>query len=305
MSRTTTWNNIGNDVSSSANLDEVLKSAGLDFEVVKRPLYTSLTDGKRIKLDGTVATVRKDTGDVLGIVGDGYSVCQNRDAFDFINYIGEDEDVKFVKAGMTYSGLVYVIAELPEVKILSDGFKPHVIFQNGFNGGISIKAAICPLRIVCQNQFNVAFKDSNNSVSIRHNTTMEQKLIQARDVLKATAAYMSSVNNMAESLAATSLEEKKFVQIVDKMFEIKPDMSQRQINQVMANRDRLMFAYRADDNQNFRGTAWGAVNAYSDYLTHAEPTRMTRNYDENHFMRVSLNNDPMTKFIRDVEASVA
>ena len=302
MSRTTTWAGIGNDVSESKNLDDVLKSAHLDFVVEKRPLYTR-NNGKMIKIDGTVSTVRKDTGDVLGIVGDGYSVCQNRDAFDFINYI--DEDVKFVKAGMTYSGLVYVIAELPEVKILSDGFKPYVIFQNGFNGGISIKAAICPLRIVCQNQFNVAFRDSNNSVSIRHNTTMEQKLIQARDVLKATASYMSSVNEMAGELATAKLPESKFIQIVDKMFEIKPEMSIRQQNQILARRDKLIFAYHADDNQNFRGTAWGAVNAYSDFLTHAEPTRMTRNYDENHFMHVSFNNETMTKFIRDVEASVA
>lgn len=302
MSRTATWAGIGSDVTEMKTLDDVLNSAGLNFEVEKRPLYTR-NAGKLIKIDGTVSTVRKDTGDVLGIVGDKYQVCQNRDAFDFINYI--DDDVKFVKAGITYSGLVYVIAELPQVTILDDGFKPYVIFQNGFNGGISIKAAICPLRIVCQNQFNMAFKESNSYVSIRHNTTMEQKLIQARDVLKATASYMSSINETAQSLAADKLPESQFIQIVDKMFEIKPEMSVRQQNQILARRDRLIFAYHADDNANFRGTAWGAVNAYSDFLTHVEPTRMTKNYDENHFMHVSFSSDSMDRFIRNVEAHVA
>ena len=106
MSRTATWAGIGSDVTEMKTLDDVLNSAGLNFEVEKRPLYTR-NAGKLIKIDGTVSTVRKDTGDVLGIVGDKYQVCQNRDAFDFINYI--DDDVKFVKAGITYSGLVYVI----------------------------------------------------------------------------------------------------------------------------------------------------------------------------------------------------
>ena len=299
MTRFATWNNIGSDVSNFNNLESVLEASGINFNVKKTPLYTKFGEDL-IPVEGVVSTVREDTGDILGIVGENYQVCQNRDAFDFINYI--DSDVKYVKAGVTYSGLVYVIAELPEVSILGDSFKPHVIFQNGFNGGVSIKAAICPLRIICQNQFNIAFKESGSYVSIRHNNTMEEKLLQARDVLQTTALYMSSVNNIAESMAAIKLPAHKFTSIVEDLFRISPEMSDRQRNRIISERARLINAYNEDDNSNFRGTAWGAVNAYSDFITHAEPARRTKNYDENHFMAISFNGEGMNNFVNIVSA---
>lgn len=299
--RTATWENIGTDVSKHSSLDDVLKKSGLDFTVKKEEMYTKSGDNL-IKLDGVVSTVIEGTDKVLGIVGENYQICQNRDAFEFINYI--EEDIEFVKSGMTYSGMVYIIAKLPKVSILNDSFTPYAIFQNGFNGGISIKAAICPLRIVCQNQFNIAFKESNNQVSIRHNTTMEEKLSEARMVMRLNASYMSSVNAEAEKLAGIKLPESRMVSIVENMFKITPDMSVRQQNSAMMRREMIMLAYNSDDNSNFHGTAWGAVNAYSDYITHSKPARMTKNYEENHFMHVSFDNSMISNFI-DTVVSVA
>jgi len=57
------------------------------------------------------ATVREDTGEILGVVGNNYNICQNEDAFDFINYMSND--IKFERAGQTASGLVYIVAQLP------------------------------------------------------------------------------------------------------------------------------------------------------------------------------------------------
>jgi len=158
-SRIATWKPIGEDVSRVKTLETVLRKSGLDYEVKKQEIYTG--EDKKIIVPGQFATVGSN-GRVYGIVGKDYMVCQNYEAFDFINYI--KDDIKFVKAGETVSGLVYIIAELPEVKVLGDEFKPYVIFQNGHNGGISIKAAICPLRIVCQNQFSMAFAKTKNAV---------------------------------------------------------------------------------------------------------------------------------------------
>lgn len=238
-----------------------------------------------IIIPGQMATVREDTGDVFGIVSNSYEICQNRDAFDFINYI---DDVKFVKAGQTNKGLVYVIAELPEVSILGDSFKPHVIFQNGHNGAYSVKAAICPLRLVCQNQFNLAFASTGNTVVVRHSRTMNDKLIEARETMMNVAEYMKSLNENAEKYAAISFSENNVQSFVEKLFPISNDASERSKRNIQEKRDALISAYNSDDNQNFRGTLWGVVNAMSDYITHDSPSRTSKNWEENKFAYVTF-----------------
>ena len=47
-----------------------------------------------------------------------------------------------------------------------------------------------------------------------------------------------------------------------------------------------MVCYLAPDLVKFRGTAWGAVNAVSDLVTHSMPHRNTKNYAENNWSKV-------------------
>lgn len=296
--REATWQGIGTTVSDCTNLDQVLKVSGLDYQVKKSPIYVE----NKILIDGKVATVREGDNHVYGIVSENYEICQNKDAFDFVNYI--NDDIKFVKAGETSGGLVYIIAELPEVKVLGDDFKPHVIFQNGHNGGIAIKAAICPLRIVCQNQFNFAFKDTQNTVVIRHNSTMEGKLIDARNVLSTTASYMDSLTREAEKYASIKLSSEKVSKLIEEFFPITGEMSERTVSTITSKRNELLSAYMADDNSNFRGTVWGMINAASDYISHCSPSRKSDNWQENKFVYVTFNPAFINQFVQFVSDRV-
>lgn len=282
--RTATWANLGTTTSDCKDLDSVLKKSGLDFEVVKKNIYTRGVKSQ-VALPGCKATVIKGTDRVLGIVSDKYKICQNKEAFEFVNYISSE--VKYEKAGMTAAGLVYIIASLPEVKILGDSFKPHVIFQNGFNGCTTVKAAISPLRLVCQNQFSLAFKEANSSVSIRHTSTMQSKLVQARDVLRDTADYMQVLNHKAEHYAGVKLTEAQVTKVIDSFFPITEEMTDRSKNSIQRKRTEFINAYSCDDNANFRGTMWGLINAASDYMTHYL-ARSTEKSAENRFAYVTL-----------------
>lgn len=299
--RYATWSSIGTDVSEKKNLETVLKEANLDFNVVKMPLFVK--NNTDLTIPGYSAAVVEGTDRVLGIVSDTYKICQNRDAFDFVNYI--DEEIEFIRAGQTYSGLVYVIAKLPQVTILGDTFTPNVIFQNGFNGGIAIKAAIVPLRIVCQNQFNLAFKEANSTVVVNHTTNMDGRLKDAREVLRATSSYMNNLNREAESLAIKKISATSVQKVLDKFFPIREDMTPRQAFQVDDRRSRFLNAYNSDDNRNFKGSAWAMINAYSDYLTHIEPSRKSSNWMENRFMSVSFNPSRVSEFYEYVTGTVA
>lgn len=281
--REATWAKVGTDVKSARTIDEVLTKAGMDFNVEKQNIY--LADGTVVS--NKFATV-SDKGNIYGIVGNNYTICNNREAFDFVNYI--DEEISFIKAGETATGISYVIASLPNKIILGDNITPHLIFQNSFDGSTTIKAAIVPLRVACQNQFAMAFRKSDNTVSIRHCMTLKEKMEEAKEIICTTISYMDNFEKEAEMLASTKVADWKVKQIIENFFPIKETATEGRVLKVLEKRDKLFNMYKSlDDNQNFKGTAWGIVNAYADMATHEKPDRLSKNWEETKFMKTTFN----------------
>jgi phage/plasmid-like protein (TIGR03299 family) len=299
--RTTTWHNIGHDVENCNNMEQVLKSSGLDYEVVKEPVFLEMNNG--IVVPNRFATVNSN-GRIYDVVSDKFEVVQNRDAFDFVNYMGAD--LTFEKAGETSNGMVYIIGKLPGMNILGDEFTPYVIFRNGFSGKYKITASICPLRIVCQNQFNVSFKETNNTVTVRHTSNANAKLQEAREVLKASANFMEELNRHAQMYANMKFSPEMLGRVLDRLFPIDgiEEMNAFKRNRLVTAREAFEKAYNHEDNQNFKGTAWGIINAYTDFVTHREATGKVNTRDESKFTKVTFG-VPSVNQIADIIKIVA
>ena len=301
LDRTTTWSAIGKSVEECKDLDCVLKTSGLDYTVSKIPVYKEDEDGYH-SVPHRFLTQRDDGSKDYDIVSDRFTVIQNRDAFDFVNYMGDE--LRFEKAGETYNGMVYIIGVLPQVSILGDAFTPHVIFRNGFSGNVKITAAICPLRFVCRNQFNFAFRNTRNAVTIRHMKNAEQKLAEARDVLKMSADYMARLNDMAKEYAGIKLSSGDLDRVLDQMFPMTNigKMKPYQVQHLEEQRQNFRTAYFSDDNSNHLGTAWGLVNAYTDFITHEAPQRNTKTKEDSKFMTVTFAPGLMNAILRGMSA---
>lgn len=280
--RLPTWDGVGRSVNTKSMVD-TLQQAGLDYDVALKPI--TLQDGTPIA--DRFATVRSD-GHVYDVVSSKYNIVQNRDAFEFVNYMSDE--IEFLKAGETASGVVWVIARMEDVSILGDTFTPHVIFRNGFNGKVKISAAICPLRIICQNQFNMAFRNAANTAHIRHVMNVQERILEARETLLMSAEYMRSLKTMAEKMAVKRLNNSQVDRVIARMFPLPEGRALEKVNPfamktLLDRRASFVAAYEHVDNTNFRGTAWGMVNAYTDFMTHTVPSGKTESRFENRFMK--------------------
>lgn len=296
MVRQATWSNIGTDVSQNTTVEGILKAAQLDYTVVKEPVY--LQDG--ILVPSRIATVKKETREPIGLVSDRYEVYQNADAFSFLEEI---PNIKFVKAGETYNGMVYIIGELPSLTILNDTFTPYVIFQTSHNGWFSLRATICPLRIVCQNQFAMSFAGMQNTISIRHSSRIDSAIVAAQQLLKDTATYMQGFTNTAEELALLKISDTDHNKIIDAFFDSTKAITDRQKDALAEKKLRLNACYRDDDNSNFVGTAWGIVNAFTDYETHRE-RKLTERTAETTFTQVTFDPAALTRLLSIIRNTV-
>lgn len=302
--REATWTKVGYSVEECRNLHEVLKLSGLDYEVNKEPIFIHPDDEEPIMIPDRYITYRDNDGHTYDVVSDKYEIIQNEDAFDFVNYMSDE--VTFERAGETASGMVFIIGSLPSVDILGDKFTPYVIFRNGFSGKITTSAAICPLRFVCQNQFNFAFKNTQNAISIRHVSNAEIKMQEARDTLKMSADYMMKLNMIAEGYAGTKLSEFQIRQVLNAMFPLEKaeEMNPYQRKSLMDAKAAFINAYEADDNRNFKGTAWGMINAYTDFITHKDPAGKQETRFEGKFVQTTFK-PSMNKIIDVIDAIAA
>ena len=299
--REATWDSIGTALDTSM-FDEALASCGLDFTASMSPAMTTMPDGLVRRIPNTNAVVGTDNK-IHGVVSDAYHIIQNREAFDFAQYI--TEDLTFLRGGETATGLNYMIAALPTVKILDDEITPHLIFQNSFNKKYICKVAIFPLRIVCKNQFNVAFRDAENKVEIRHSNTAAEKLEQAKITMSNASAYMVRFGQLAERFATLRTGADALDSFVDYMFPIKAGLNDTELARLEIKRQDLRHCYEAEDNRNFRNSAWGLINAYTDFATHYSGTNIKKSgrMCEKRFER-SIG-APMNKIIEFAESLAA
>lgn len=290
MVRMSTWENIGTTAETN-DFRELLKSSDLDYNAIAKDLFVE-HEGTKIQVPNKKVIMREDTQEVFGIVSDRYQLCQNREALDFVENI---EGLSLMKAGGV-GGLVWMIGKLPEVTVLGDTITPHLIFQNSHDGSCSIKTTICMLRIVCQNQFISSFKDSPATINIRHQGELDKKLIVARETMQGVYEYVKNYEDVANHLAVEKVTPMRFNSIVEEYFKIPEEVSDRTKNSIIERRERFHEAYNADDNQNFKGTKWGLINAYSDLITHEEYSRKTNNWETNRFLN-SLSPSTMNDFM--------
>lgn len=280
------WHGLGTPVEEAQTSKEAIKIAGLDWKVEAKPIYND----KGIEIPGYKANTRDIDDKVLGLVSNRYKLVQNSEAFDFTDsLIGGD--VKYETAGSLLGGKrIFLLAKLPEKKILGDDFDNYICFTNSHDGTGAIQACMTPVRVVCQNTLNLALSKANRKWSTKHIGDIESKLAEARHTLMLADEYMDNLAVVADQLANTKVTNDEIVSIIDEIYPLDNDASDRTKRTIEKKREDFMVCMWAPDLLKFQNTAWGVINAASDYSTHGEPARMTGTYKENKFNSV-LNGD--------------
>lgn len=272
------WHGLGTIIEEACNSEEALRLAGLDWEVKQSPV---LFNGKET---GHQFNYRSTDDSFLGIVGGRYKPVQNKDAFAFTDeLIGGD--VRYETAGSLAGGKrVWMLARMPDTKVLDDVVEPYLCLTNGHDGFSSLKVCMTPVRVVCQNTLNMALKGAKRTWNVRHSGNIENKLAEAQHTLGLASEYMENFAVEAEELYKIKVAPKDFKDLAEKLFPITAEMSKRKEESQYLLQCQLKNAWDMDDLGNIRGTGWGFINAVSDMTTHRPPARKTDNYQENMFI---------------------
>ncbi|HJC11959.1 MAG TPA: DUF945 domain-containing protein [Candidatus Blautia merdigallinarum] len=291
--RETPWHGLGTKVMEAPASEEALKIAGLDWKVIQEPIYTM---GKE-KIEGFKVNVRDTDRRVLGVVSDRYKIVQNQEAFSFTDEL-LGEGVRYETAGSLQNGRkVWLLARMPHEYIISgERITPYLVFFNSHDGSGAIKAALTPIRVVCQNTLNLALSTAKRSWSMIHTGNIQGKIQEARDTLFLAEKYMDSLGKEFESLRKKKLSDKQVQEYIEILLPIEDGSTPQQIRNMKRLREDLeMRYYDAPDLKDLGNNGYRFVNAVSDFATHGNPLRRTANYKENLFSRTVEGNPLIDK----------
>ena len=299
--RETPWHGLGRIVMDAPASREALELAGLNWQVESRNIYS----GIGAMIPGYRANVRSTDDAVLGVVSDRYRIVQNEEAFQFTDDL-LGEGVTYETAGSLQGGKkVWLLAKLPEKYIIAgDEVTPYLVFFNSHDGSSGVKVAMTPVRVVCQNTLNLALGTAKRIWTARHTENVLLRVQDARETLQLANSYMGELGKGIHELTTIKLSDRKVQEFINEFFPITEDLTDGQRkNNLRLQEDLKARYYNAPDLEWVGKNGWRFVNAVSDFATHADPIRKTRNYNENLFLRTAEGNPMIDKAYKMVLAA--
>lgn len=293
------WHGLGTIVAEAPDSKEALKLAGIDWQVIQMPIFTD-----HGKIEGYKANIRDTDKQTLGVVTDRYRVIQNEDAFAFTDELLGD-GVRYETAGALQGGKkVWLLARLPrEFIIAGERVSPYLVFSNTHDGSGAVRVAITPIRVCCNNTLNLALETASRSFSMVHTGDIKGKVQEAKQTLFMADRYMENLGREFEKLRKQKVTDHQVREYIELLLPLEKDAGAATVRNVKRLRSDMEARYfDAPDLKDMGRNAYRLINAVSDFATHAEPIRRTKNYQENLFMRTYEGNPMIDKAYQLVSA---
>ena len=292
------WHGLGTIIDEAPTSEEALKVSGLDWDVFSEKVY----DEQGAPVQGIYVNKRSSDGKHLGVVKGRYTIVQNREAFAFTDALINTGDVRYETAGSLNGGSrVWMMARMPEAKILGDKVDNFLVFLNSFDGSEALKVFTTNVRCVCSNTISLALKTTKRSWSMKHTKNISERMVEAEQTLRLYDKYMVGLDKEAQKLALKKFTDKQVEDFWKLLFPIEEGDSERKKTVYETQINQLEYCYNRDDLANFRGTGWGIMNAVADYVDHGIPIRQTTNWEENRWDRILSGNTVFEKAYALVE----
>jgi len=264
--------------------EQSLCLAGACFDVDKVPQFIEL-NGEKV-LTGSYATVRTDTGAVLGTVGEKYTPLQNVDQFQWFQPFLDTKEVAFETAGVLKGGsIVWALA-----RILTGGgvvdagggdtVNKYLMTYTSHDGSLATGVMFCPIRVVCANTLRASINSEvSKRLRVRHTKRQIESLENVRETINLMDKTFEATASQFQKMKRTGVNKDDMVKYFKIVFEVDKEekISTRQSNII----DRCLdLAYTGRGNTG--ESVWDALNGLTEWVSHERGNDNNRLH-QNHF----------------------
>jgi phage/plasmid-like protein (TIGR03299 family) len=269
----TPWHGLGKAVPADVSPSQMLKAAGLDWQVVRKELYFNSESGP--VPTKARALVRSTDDKVLTVVTDNWNPVQNEEAFEFFSDFTAAGDMEMHTAGSLRDGkMVWALAKVKESFELFGGdvVESFLLFSNPHEFGRSIDIRFTPTRVVCNNTMSMALgENAKHFVRLNHRAKFNGD--QVKGMLGVASERMASYKEQAQFLGKKKYTKETLTEYFNRVFPslTKDEEKTRVLNKIPVSRqaEEAMAVIHTQPGSNFaEGTWWQAFNTVTYMADH-------------------------------------
>jgi phage/plasmid-like protein (TIGR03299 family) len=289
LARRPAWHGLGTVLPDTFTPDEALAAGYLDWQVSLVPVWTAPliggpNDGAAVPVDGHRAVVRSDTGTVLGIVGDRYTVVQNSEVFALVRdgvAAVTDAPVRIESCGSFKGGAItFVCVETHQFQVSDrDTVRTFALFGNSHDGSRAFTALNTSVRVVCNNTYNMALREGTNRHAARHTATIHGRIERIASQLVAGVDAARAFEAQARRAASIRVRPGELQGLYERAYAAaigvpEDDRQRRKASATIADwRWNLQQSGLANLGDSSDGSLWAVFNSVTQWADHARTVR--------------------------------
>jgi phage/plasmid-like protein (TIGR03299 family) len=280
----TPWHGLGNPLGKRQSIDVWAKQAGMDWDIRETPVryMTRGNDvlGEIMSFPEQKVLFRSDTNTPLSVVSQRYQVVQPREILEFYRDLTKISGFELETAGVLKGGKKFwALAKTGQDFALkgNDVTNGYILLATACDGTLATTAQFTSIRVVCNNTLAVALAGGCSAVKVPHNTTFD-----AQAVKKQLGISVSNWDNFMYSMKTLSERKVKGKEAQNFFLRVFTDQGKPGVgtsNERSMSKSLELFEGRGrgSDLASANGTAFGLLNAVTEFVDHERKARSVDN----------------------------
>lgn len=278
----TPWHGLGNVLTPNRPIEDWIIQAGLNWQIEDSPVRYLVGGHERLgeikAFPDQKVLFRSDTHEALSVVGHRYQVVQPREILEFYRDLTDKSGFALETAGVLKGGRkIWALARTGQSSVLKgkDVTNAYVLLATACDGTMATTAQFTSIRVVCNNTLAVAVGTSSGAVKVPHRSVFDPIAVKQQLGISVTAwdDYMYRLKQLSERTVKVS-DAKHFMLRVftDQRKAVNGNTHERAMTKALS---LFEGEGRGSELASAKGTAYGLLNAVTEFVDHERRARTT------------------------------
>jgi phage/plasmid-like protein (TIGR03299 family) len=285
----TPWHGMGNKLEPDADMATWLEASNMAYRIRRAHVRYATAHGQDAAdwrvVNNQFVLLRDDNGAALGIVSDRYHVVQPSEVLSFFHDVADAQGLQLETAGTLFGGKQYwALAKAADSFTVGerDTVNRYMLLSSSADGSMATEARNTSIRVVCNNTLSLARIEDKAKVRVKHSTKFDANYVRAQ--MGIGQQSFATLREQAMRLADTRMDEVRALMATVQL--VHPDFTKmerkaqdkaarsRPVQGILAN---YMGAGKGARMDGVAGTAWGWLNAVTEYTDYASRAHTPEN----------------------------
>jgi phage/plasmid-like protein (TIGR03299 family) len=279
----TPWHGLGSRLTEKQPLEVWQHEAGMNWQIQESPVHFKADTVGHL---GTIHSFpeqkvlyRSDTKAPLSVVSHRYQVVQPREVLEFYRDLTEHSGYELETAGVLKGGRkLWALARTGQSTALkgNDRVNGYLLLATSCDGTLATTATPTSVRVVCNNTLTISLNGAASAIKVPHNTRFDPQAVK-----KQLGIAASQWEEFVYRMRALTERKVRWTEALSFFMEVLCDTCAHDpIPNVLPNKramEKVQSLYegkgRGSEMESARGTAWGLLNAVTEYVDHERRAR--------------------------------